>query len=49
MKADFRFYDELNDFLRSRNRKVKFNHFFKERGSIKDMIEALGVPHPEVG
>ena len=48
-KADFQFYGELNDFLRSRYRQVKFSHFFKERGSIKDMIEALGVPHPEVG
>lgn len=48
-KADFHFYGELNDFLRSRNRKVKFSHCFKERGSIKDMIEALGVPHPEIG
>lgn len=48
-KADFHFYGELNDFLRSPHRQVKFSHFFKERGSIKDMIEALGVPHPEVG
>lgn len=48
-KADFHFYGELNDFLRSRYRQVKFSHFFKERGSIKDTIEALGVPHPEIG
>ncbi len=47
-KADFRFHAELNDFLPPRQRQVSFTHFFKERASIKDMIEALGVPHPEV-
>ncbi len=46
--ADFRFHAELNDFLPLRQRQVSFTHFFKERASIKDMIESLGVPHPEV-
>lgn len=46
--AWFRFYEELNDFLPSHRRKVAFQHRFRERGSIKDMIESLGVPHPEV-
>lgn len=44
----FRFYAELNDFLPPSQRQVSFTHVFKERCSIKDMIEALGVPHTEV-
>lgn len=47
-RADFRFHAELNFFLSPRQRQVSFSHSFKERASIKDMIEALGVPHPEV-
>lgn len=46
--AYFQFYAELNDFLPRNKRQVKINHFFTERASIKDMIESLGVPHPEV-
>ena len=46
--AYFRFYEELNDFLPAEKRKKRFAHCFKERASIKDMIEALGVPHTEV-
>ena len=47
-KADFHFYAELNDFLPPSKRQVSFAHFFQDRPSIKDMIESLGVPHPEV-
>ena len=47
-RAFFRFYEELNDFLPSERRKVTFEHTFDRRGSVKDMIESLGVPHPEV-
>ncbi|MFB8791225.1 MAG: Mut7-C RNAse domain-containing protein [Potamolinea sp.] len=46
--ADFRFHGELNVFLPPKQRAVIFSHFFKDRASIKDMIESLGVPHPEV-
>lgn len=46
--VDFRFHGELNDFLPLKQRVVIFTHFFKERASIKDMIESLGVPHTEV-
>jgi hypothetical protein len=46
--AEFRFYEELNDFLPSARRKVAFTHYFKAHPSIKDTIEALGVPHTEV-
>jgi len=44
----FRFYEELNDFLSPRRRKKDFQVGFKGRESVKDMIEALGVPHTEV-
>lgn len=47
-QADFRFYAELNDFLPLSKRLVSFAHIFEGRVSIKDMIEAQGVPHTEV-
>jgi uncharacterized protein with PIN domain len=47
-KAIFRFYEELNDFLPKRRRKTDFRVDFKRRRSVKDMIEALGVPHTEI-
>jgi uncharacterized protein with PIN domain len=46
--ATFRFYAELNDFLRRDWRHKAVEHAFDRRTSLKDMIEALGVPHPEV-
>jgi uncharacterized protein len=46
--ASFRFYAELNHFLPPQKRHVSIAHSFAERASIKDMIESLGVPHPEV-
>jgi len=47
-QATFRFYEELNDFLPKDNRKVAFVHTFSGNPSIKDQIEAIGVPHVEV-
>ena len=47
-EAHFRFYATLNYFLPSARRQITFLHRLKEDGSIKDTIEALGVPHPEV-
>ncbi|MBE9155841.1 Mut7-C ubiquitin/RNAse domain-containing protein [Nodosilinea sp. LEGE 06152] len=44
----FRFYAELNDFLSPEQKQAEFAHWLKEPASIKDAIEALGVPHPEV-
>jgi hypothetical protein len=44
----FSFYAELNHFLPRHQKQIKIAHFFGERASIKDMIESLGVPHPEV-
>jgi uncharacterized protein with PIN domain len=46
--ARFRFYEELNDFLPAARRKREFRHRLNRRASIKDAIEALGVPHTEV-
>ncbi len=47
-KAIFRFYEELNDFLPKQRRKKDFQVDFNGRRSVKDMIEALGVPHTEI-
>lgn len=47
-KVNFRFYEELNDFLPVNRQKIDFEIEFKSKRSIKDMIEALGVPHTEV-
>ena len=47
-RAEFRFYEELNDFLPPARRKVAFLHPFKGTPSVKDTIEAIGVPHTEV-
>ena len=47
-QISIRFYEELNDFLSSERRKREFTNTIKERGSIKDLVESLGVPHTEV-
>ena len=46
--AEFRFYEELNDHLHSSRRKRSFTHSFTGTPAIKDIIEALGVPHTEI-
>jgi len=46
--AHFRFYEELNEFLSEEKRKVSFPYEFNGKPSVKDAIEALGVPHVEV-
>jgi len=46
--AFFRFYEELNDFLPVDKKKTRFEHKFIDRASVKDMIEAIGVPHIEI-
>jgi uncharacterized protein len=43
-----RFYEELNDFLPKAKRKIPFSHTFTGNMSVKDVIEALGVPHTEI-
>ncbi len=47
--AQFRFYGELNDFLPAYEQKKSFPYLFNGSPSIKDPIEAIGVPHTEVG
>ena len=47
-QATFRFYEELNDFLPSDKKKVEFVRPFSGNPSIKDIVEAIGVPHVEV-
>lgn len=44
----FRFYEELNDFLPEEQKKIAFSFRFTGTPSVKDSIEALGVPHTEV-
>lgn len=46
--ATFRFYAELNDFLPAAKKKKLFSYPFNGSPSVKDAIEALGVPHVEV-
>jgi uncharacterized protein with PIN domain len=46
--AQFRFYEELNDFLSREWKKVRFSYRFKGTPSVKDTIEAMGVPHTEI-
>jgi uncharacterized protein with PIN domain len=46
--ARFRFYAELNDFLPGDRRQVQFPYPFTGHPAIKDAVEAIGVPHPEV-
>ena len=40
---------ELNDFLGSNGEKTRLSLPLCRRTSIKDLLEALGPPHPEVG
>lgn len=46
--ATFRFYEELNSFLPPERRKRTFDSECARAATTKHMIEALGVPHPEV-
>lgn len=46
--AEFRFYEELNDFLPPHKRKRALPYRFDGRPAVKDPIEAFGVPHTEV-
>lgn len=46
--AEFRFYQELNDYISVRLRKKSFTYEFAGYPSIKDTVEAIGVPHTEI-
>lgn len=47
-QISLRFHDELNDFLPDERRGVTFCQSFNGTGSIKDLIESIGVPHTEI-
>ena len=47
-QAGVRFYAQLNDFLPPEKRARTITYSFDVSGSVKDMIESLGVPHTEV-
>jgi uncharacterized protein with PIN domain len=46
--CEFRFYEELNDYLPPGQRKRSITREITGTPSVKDAIEALGVPHTEI-
>ncbi len=46
--VEFRFYEELNDFLPDERKRRSFSHEFSGTPAVKDLIESLGVPHTEI-
>jgi uncharacterized protein with PIN domain len=44
----FRFFAELNDFLPENRRQRAFTYTVPGNPSVKDAIEAIGVPHTEI-
>jgi len=47
-ECEFRFYEELNDFLAPARRRHAFAYRIHGTPAVKDAIEAVGVPHTEV-
>ena len=48
MRAVLRFYAELNDFLTPDKRQTESSYLFEKEISVREVIEALGVPHTQV-
>ena len=48
LSVSFRFYGELNDFLAVAHRQATLVCGLESTASVKDLVEALGVPHPEI-
>jgi len=46
--ATFTVYNDLNFFLPHKQKNKSITHEWDWKASIKDMIESLGVPHPEI-
>jgi uncharacterized protein with PIN domain len=46
--CEFRFYEELNDYLPPAQRKRTITREIAGTPSVKDVIESLGVPHTEI-
>jgi uncharacterized protein with PIN domain len=49
MSASFRFHGELADFLPRERRGARFEYQSARAATLKNAIEALGVPHTEIG
>jgi uncharacterized protein with PIN domain len=47
-RAYVRFYAQLNDFLPPSQKQKTARYAFDVSGSVKDIIESMGVPHTEV-
>lgn len=47
-QVTMRFHGALNDFLSPAHRHQTFSHALRGCPSVKDLIESLGPPHPEV-
>jgi uncharacterized protein with PIN domain len=47
-KSVFRFYEELNDHLPDNIQKKDFTYEFTGKPSVKNSIQAIGIPHSEV-
>ncbi len=46
--AEFRFYEELNDFLKASQQKQSLRVRFHGHPTVRAVIHTLGVPHPEI-
>jgi uncharacterized protein len=46
--VDVRAYAELNDFLRPESRGLTVRRSFRTHQTVKDVLEAMGIPHTEV-
>ncbi len=47
-KLTVRVYGPLNDFLPAHRRQLSWRRLINGHTSVKDLIESLGVPHPEI-
>ncbi len=48
IEVTVRVYGPLNDFLPAHRRQVTWTRVVDGHPSVKDLIESLGVPHPEI-
>ncbi|QCR22667.1 Mut7-C RNAse domain-containing protein [Pontibacter sp. SGAir0037] len=48
-EATFFFHGSLNDFLSKKKKEAWVAYAFTGTPAVKDAIEAMGVPHPEIG
>jgi hypothetical protein len=46
--AEFRFYEELNDFLTPARRRRAFEYACAPHATVKHAVDSLGVPHTEI-